>query len=123
MVNEQGNLEEAIAYYRKAIQIDPYRASGYYYISYALYDQGKVDEAIDYSRQALKLFDSSRNAPNPALIHNWLGYMLQEQGKITEAIEEYQRAIILEPSLVEAQDNLQYAQQLLNSQKSALPSQ
>lgn len=52
---QQGNIEEAIACYRNAIQRDPNLSSAYQSLADALKQQGKMQEATPYYRKAIEL--------------------------------------------------------------------
>ena len=90
-LQDQGKLDEAIACYRKAIELDPKYARAHNNLGNALQDQGKLDEAIACYRKAIEL------DPKDALAHNNLGNALQDQGKLDEAIACYRKAIELDP--------------------------
>ena len=51
---EQGQLEEAIAAYQKAINLDSSNANAYFNLAIALEKQGKIEPAIATYRQALQ---------------------------------------------------------------------
>ena len=51
----QGKLEEAIACFRKAIEVDPNDASAHVLLGDALRAQKKLDEAIACFRKAIEL--------------------------------------------------------------------
>jgi superkiller protein 3 len=88
-LSEQGKLEEAIAAYQQAIQLDPKDATPYNGLGNALSEQGKLEEAIAAFQQAIQL------DPKDALPYNGLGIALYKQGKLEEAIAAYQQALNL----------------------------
>ncbi|MBP5973990.1 tetratricopeptide repeat protein, partial [Brasilonema sp. CT11] len=96
----QGKLDEAIASYRKALQIDPNYATAHNNLGYALKNQGKLDEAIASYRQALQI------DPNYAAAHNNLGNALSDQGKLEDAIASYRKALQIDPNYATAHNNL-----------------
>ena len=49
---DQGNLEEAIEAYNKALAIKPDYAEAYYNMGMALQDQGELEEAIECLQQS-----------------------------------------------------------------------
>ena len=51
---EQGQLEEAITAYQKAINLDRSNANAYFNLAIALEKQGKIEPAIATYRQALQ---------------------------------------------------------------------
>ena len=52
---DQKKLDEAIAGYRKAIEIDPKHAVAHYNLGLALREQKKLDEAIAAYRKAIEI--------------------------------------------------------------------
>jgi tetratricopeptide (TPR) repeat protein len=99
----QGNLEEGIGHYRRALQIDPESARTQNELGIALARQGKVSEAIESYQQALRLL------PGFALPHYNLGNLLKGQGKLTEALRHYQEAVRIDPDFLAAHNNLAVA--------------
>jgi tetratricopeptide (TPR) repeat protein len=99
---DQKKLSEAIAAYRKAIEIDPKHAAAHNNLGLALHNQKKLPEAIAAYRKAIEL------DPKYAFPHNNLGVALREQKKLPEAIAAYQKAIALDPKYAAAYDNLGY---------------
>ena len=74
-LSEQGKLDEAIACYRRAIELDPKFALAHNNLGVALQDQGKLDEAIACYRKAIEL------DPKCAPAHSNLGDALEATGK------------------------------------------
>jgi superkiller protein 3 len=99
-LHQQGKLEEAIACYRKAIELDPKYAPAHSYLGFALQAQGKLEEAIPCCRKAIEL------DPKLAPARNNLGIALNAQGKLEEAIACYRKAIELDPKSTQAHSNL-----------------
>jgi len=96
----QGNLNEAIQHFERALQLKPDSADAFNNLGGALSKQGKLDEAIQYYERALQL------KPDDAEAHNNLGVALADQGKPNEAIQHYERALQLDPDYTEAHNNL-----------------
>ena len=99
-MKEQGKLDEALACYRRALELNPAYADVHSNIGGVLNEQGKPDEAIAACRRALNV------KPDYAEAHNNLGLALKEQGKLDEAIGCYRRALQLKPDYAEAHCNL-----------------
>jgi tetratricopeptide (TPR) repeat protein len=59
VLSNQGKLDEAIASYRQALQIDPNLAAAHYNLGSALSNQGKLDEALAELEIAVRLDPSS----------------------------------------------------------------
>ena len=97
---DQGKLDEAVACYRRALELKPDYAEAHNNLGNALKDQGKLDEAVACYRRALEL------KPDYAEAHNNLGIALKDQGKLDEAIACYRRALELKPDYAEAHNNL-----------------
>ena len=99
-MKDQGKLDEAVACYRRALELKPDYAEAHNNLGNALKDQGKLDEAVACYRRALEL------KPDYAEAHNNLGIALNDQGKLDEAVACYRRALELKPDYAEAHSNL-----------------
>ena len=97
---DQGKLDEAVACYRRALELNPGYAEAHSNLGNALKDQGKLDEAIACWQRALEL------KPDYAEAHYNLGIALKDQGKPDEAVACYRRALELKPDYAVAHDNL-----------------
>jgi protein O-mannosyl-transferase len=99
-VGSRGDLEEAIAHYRQALQIDPAYAKAHNNLGNALFVRGELEEAIEHYRQALKI------DPAHAKAHYNLGVALTRRGDLEEAIGHFRRAVGIDPAYVKAHYNL-----------------
>lgn len=97
---ELGQLERAIACYRRAIQLQPSYADAYHNLGEVLSVMGQCEEAIAAYRQAIDL------NPNFDAPHYGLGKALASLDRREEAIACYRRAIELNPNLVQAYQSL-----------------
>ncbi len=97
---KHGKLNEAIAYNRQAIELDPKLVAAHINLGVVLNKQGKPDEAIASYREAIEL------DPKYGLAHRKLGFVLNAQGKPDEAIACYRKAIELDPNDTLAHVNL-----------------
>ena len=97
---EVGNLNAAIASYKKALKLKPYFAAAYYNLGNALKAQGKSIAAIASYNIALQL---NRNFPEAS--YN-LGIAHKEQGNLNAAILFYKRTIKLKPNHPNTYNNL-----------------
>ena len=91
---------EAIASYRRALELKPDYVEANNNMGVALAEEGKPGEAAVYCRRALEL------RPNCAEAHFGLGNALRDLGKRDEAVTCYRRAIELKPHYAEAHCNL-----------------
>jgi tetratricopeptide (TPR) repeat protein len=96
----RGRIDEAIAHYRKALEIEPDSANAHNNLGLALAGRGRIDEAMLHYQRALKI------EPDFALAHNNLGLALAGRGRIDEAIAQYQRALEIQPDFAMAHNNL-----------------
>ncbi len=105
-LQSQDKIDEAIAHYRKAIELEPDYILGLNNLGNALKLQGKFDEAVSYFHHALEV------KPNSSKTHNNLGVTLMSQDKLDEAVVHLRRAISIKPSYIDAHYNLANALQL-----------
>jgi tetratricopeptide (TPR) repeat protein len=99
-LRDQGKLDEAVACYRKALDLNPNLAEVNNNLGVVLKDQGKLDDAIACCCRAIQL------KPDWADAHNSLGNILRDQGKLDEAVACYLRALQLKPDGAGALSNL-----------------
>ncbi len=103
---KRGYVDEAIAQYQKALEInpslarDPIMAHAHNNLGVDLAQKGRLDEAIEQFQKALKV------ASNDAEAHNNLGNAFLEKGKVDEAIAQYQKALKINPNYAHAYTDL-----------------
>ena len=97
---KKGSVDEAIAHYQKALQINPNDANACYSLGNALLQNGNVDEAIIQYQRALRI------KPDYAEAYINLGNALLQKGNVDEAIIQYQMALQIKPDNEEAHINL-----------------
>jgi len=130
----EGRLDDAVAHYRRALELQPDHAPALNNLGTALRAQGRVDDAIATYEQALELAADypdahynlanallEKNDPDAAAGHfaialksipdsagtrNNLGIALMGQGKIAEAIQQFEGALRLEPTSTKTLRNL-----------------
>jgi tetratricopeptide (TPR) repeat protein len=90
---DQGNLDEAMAHFQKAVQIYPDFAEARGGLGSCLFQKGQVDEAISEYQKALKI------RPHLAKTHNNLATALAQKGKLDEALSHYQQALQSDPKV------------------------
>lgn len=99
-LQSQGQLEEAIAQYRRSIQEQPTYALAHYHLGNALVELGELDDAVKAYREAIRL------KPGYAIAYNNLARVFSTQGKLDEAARHYRRAARIDPTHIEALSNL-----------------
>ena len=97
---DAGQFDEAIAEFRRSLQLNADSAQTHYNLAYALSARGRRDEAMAELVAALRI------DPEYAQAHNNLGALLQLSGRDDEALTHFQRAVALRPDNVEARANL-----------------
>ena len=83
-------VEEAIAVYREAVEMDPEFSDGWQGLAIAYNDLGRYDEAIEAGKKLCALM------PDDVLAHTTLSRIYQAAGKIDEAEAEGGQARILD---------------------------
>jgi Flp pilus assembly protein TadD len=94
-----GRSGEALADYRKALELDPNCASAHFNLAVASVQAGKVGEAESHYRKALL-------GKPTAETYNGLGYVLARQGRADEAVAQFRKAIDANPKFTAAYNNL-----------------
>jgi protein O-mannosyl-transferase len=97
---DKGQLNEAIAHYREAVEIMPNVAQVQSNLGNALVREGNVEEAIVHLQKALQI------DPAYAEAYNHMGSALMKKGQAGEAIGYYQKAVQLNTSYADAYNNL-----------------
>jgi len=88
---EEGNLEEAIAAYRRAIELNPDHSWSHHNLGEALAKLGQLEEAIAAYHRAIEL------NPDFSWSYHHLGDALDRQQHWEEAVVAFRRAIELNP--------------------------
>jgi protein O-mannosyl-transferase len=97
---EKGQLNEALAHYRDAVQIKPNVPEVQSNLGNALVRGGEVDEAIDHLQKAIQI------DPAYAEAYNFMGNALMKKGEADEAVHYYEKAVALDTSYADAHNNL-----------------
>jgi arylsulfatase A-like enzyme/tetratricopeptide (TPR) repeat protein len=87
----EGQVEQAIAHYEKAISFNPHMPRPYRLLGSAYLKLNRLDKAIAYCKMALEI------DPDFPEAHGDIGYALSKVGKLDEAIQHYNRALELRP--------------------------
>jgi tetratricopeptide (TPR) repeat protein len=96
----QGRLDEAIACYRQAVELEPREAMGHLHLGNALLQHDRHAEAEAAYRRCLQV------QPNhlEALVN--LGFALGEQERLDDARGCYEQALKIDPTVAEVHHNL-----------------
>ena len=92
-LSRKGSEQEAIAHYRKAIDLRDDFADAHTNLATALFAKGDTPEAIEHFRRAITL------PPEDARSHLRLAVALERSGQTAEAMSEYRRALELTTDL------------------------
>jgi predicted O-linked N-acetylglucosamine transferase (SPINDLY family) len=99
-LQDLGQLDSAVASFRRALSIKPDYADTLYNLGNALQAQGKLDSAVACYHQARSI------NPDDIKVYSNLGLALHAQGKQDAAVESFHHALLLKPDYAEAHNNL-----------------
>lgn len=114
LYQERGDIEQALKYYFKALEIYPDDYVMYYNVGSIFKVQGKLDEAVKCFERAIQIL------PTYATAHNNLANTLKLQGKTDEAIEHYKISIALQPKESKTYYNLANTYRIQGKNKEAI---
>lgn len=97
---EDGRPEEALAHYRRALELEPGRSETWHRIGMTYLKLGKDQEAVSAMRKAIEL------APGYFRPHSAMGTIHFQYGRLAEAIEEFRIVTQLAPTQPEGYSNL-----------------
>jgi tetratricopeptide (TPR) repeat protein len=100
LLRARGQLEQAVASHRRAIECAPNYAEGYNNLGSVLNDLGRTTEAAGCYRRAIELKGSF------ALAHANLGSALLLLGRFEESIRSFEQALALNAQLADARRQL-----------------
>lgn len=95
---EAGRTDEAMSYYRKALEINPGHAKSHINYALLLSNIGRTDEAIEHYRKALE-------HGTDAEAHNNLGNLFAKMGRTDEAAFHFRKALEINPDYGDAHYN------------------
>jgi len=98
--HEAGQLDEALHWYRKNLEIQPENAAALRNLGLVLQTQGKLDKAVATYQKAVTIKSDF------AVAHFNLGNALIAQGKLDEALSSFQKAASIKADFAEAHCNL-----------------
>jgi len=93
-------VDEALAAYRRALELDPDHADAHLNLGRLLHEEGRLPEAEAHYRAA------AAADPEGARAHYNLGVVLEDQERDAEAIAAYHKALTLDDGLATAHFNL-----------------
>jgi tetratricopeptide (TPR) repeat protein len=105
---------EAIAAYRKVLELDPGHAAAYINLGTLFYNRQDYVQAEAHYRKAVEA------DPRYALAYFDLGNVLDETGRVAEAINSYRTALLLAPTYADAHYNLALAFEKMRQPRQAL---
>ena len=97
---QNSRLEEAAAYFQKAVELHPNSAEALSSLGSVLQEMGEMEAGILNLQKALAL------NPNHASAHHCLGFTLTQQGELEQAVTHLRRALALNPDDAKAYCNL-----------------
>ena len=97
---EEGDSDEAVRHYAKALQVKPGFAEAHYNLANALVERDRIDDALRHYAEAIRI------NPRHADAYNNRGIVLCNLGRIDEGIEQYLEALRIKPDHVGAGTNL-----------------
>lgn len=109
-----GKTDEALALFRRELELAPGLAESYCNLANALTQKGQMDDALAQYEKALTL------EPGLPEAHFNLANAFRQIGRMPEAIEHYRKAVELKPGYAEAHSNFGYALFQLNKVPEAI---
>jgi tetratricopeptide (TPR) repeat protein len=100
VLSEQGEADQAIDHYRRAVDLRPDYAEAHYNLGRLLVEEGRLDDAIAHYERAAAI------NPADAEAQNNLGVTLFGIGRGDDAIAHYRKALEIWPDYAEASCNL-----------------
>ena len=96
-LHTKGDLEGAVAMYKKVILLQPQYADAFYNIGLVRMEQEQYQEAYDQFNIAVQL------APTYFMAYYYRGLASEKQGNTSQAIADYEQSLTLKPDLERAQ--------------------
>ncbi len=103
MLEANTDLEQALKYFKEALQSAPNEVASHLNLSNVYITLGETELAMQHLRQALRL------NPQHAESYNNLGRLYYKQGIILEAVPLFEKALRINPHLWEAHYNLAHS--------------
>jgi tetratricopeptide (TPR) repeat protein len=99
-VYDQGRVDEALAHFQKAVELNPKQPFVHSLLGVVLLEQGRVEDSLAHLKIALEI------NPNDGDAHYNLGNTFLQMGRARQAIAAYSRALEIDPYDIEARNNL-----------------
>lgn len=112
--DDPASLDEAIATYRKVLELSPSHAAAHINIGTIFYHRRDFASAEHHYREAIAA------DPRYALAYFDLGNVLDETSRVAAAVEAYTAAIVLAPTYADAHYNLALAYEKIREPRKAL---
>jgi tetratricopeptide (TPR) repeat protein len=87
--HDKGNLQEAVEFYRKALEIEPESSLGHYEIAFSLYAAGELESAKEHCKKALEYGSGREKLPAYVV----LASILDDSGEPEKACEVFEEAV------------------------------
>lgn len=110
---EQGQMEEAVHYYRRSIELNPRFDEPLITLGIIYYEQGKLAEASLLFNKAIEL-----ETPLKAQVYSNLAEVFLKMGERKKAVDIFGKALDLDPNLEHARKRLIEIKKLENPQES-----
>jgi len=107
-------LPNAVACYRRVIDLAPHWIEAHINLGVAYYQLGQIDNAMDAFLSAVKI------DPGSGISRYNLGCVLEEKGDIDQAIDHLRRAASIMPAHADVHFNLALALEKKNERRQAL---
>ena len=95
-----GQMDTAVNYYEKALDIKPDYAEAHNNLAITLQELNQLDAAVERYKKALTI------KPDYAEAHYNLGDTLHKLGQLDASVRSYEKAIAIKPDYAEAHNNL-----------------
>jgi tetratricopeptide (TPR) repeat protein len=100
---EQGEYEEGIRYFEKALSINPGYLPARQNICSAFLAQKKLDEAVNCYSEALQ---ERNDWPNMEQMYHKLGWAYEQKGDFILAEKNYRKALVVKPDYIPSENDL-----------------
>jgi tetratricopeptide (TPR) repeat protein len=113
-LEEKGQNDQALAIWKRAVEMEPGNAKAQNGLGMSLYIHGEKQEALEHLQQAIRL--------NPLSIENHyvLGKFLLEQGHAAQALSEFQTTVSIRPHFAAGEEGQASAYEALGDNREAL---